>query len=81
MIYCQQRLVISNDYCQLQQTMVISGNCIIVSSADAKRPHYGAADNIRVLADASRRTTTRINRTAPTQNYVLSGLAGYPPPR
>jgi len=33
------------------------------------------------LLGASRRTTTRINRTSPVQNGVLSGLAGYPPPR
>ena len=36
---------------------------------------------IRVLAGASRRTTTRINLTSPVQNFILSGRAGYPPPR
>ena len=36
---------------------------------------------IRWLRGAKRRTTTRMNRTSPVQNCILSGLAGYPPPR
>jgi len=41
----------------------------------------GAADRHPLLAWREAPHNQRINRTSPVQNYVLSGLAGYPPPR
>jgi hypothetical protein len=41
----------------------------------------GAADYNPLLAWREAPHNQRINRTAPAQNFILFGLAGYPPPR
>jgi len=41
----------------------------------------GAADGIRCLRGAKRRTTTRIKPTSAVKACGFSALAAYPPPR
>ena len=41
----------------------------------------GAADGIRCLRGAKRRTTTRIKPASDVKAYGFSAIAAYPPPR
>jgi len=41
----------------------------------------GAADSIRCLRGAKRRTTTRMKPTSAVKAFGFSALAAYPPPR
>jgi len=41
----------------------------------------GAADSIRCLRGAKRRTTTRMKPTSDVKAFGFSALAAYPPPR
>ena len=41
----------------------------------------GAADGIRCLRGAMRRTTTRMKPTSAVKAFGFSALAAYPPPR